>query len=133
MSPRNASLDGAGFRFYEWREPGLEPVRVLSVTSIRRLAGVSHYLVEWQLGNVVRLACGIRKVTRIGPRGGVKEVYVQDGPFPGEFVRRLLDAKGEEKLLEEVRKWLRSTADEPRDVAAVRGSVVHKMIEGNGA
>jgi len=133
MSPRNASLDGAGFRFYEWAEPGQEPVRVLSVTSIRRLAGVSHYLVEWQLGNLTRLAMGIRKQTRIGPRGGVKEVYVADGPFPGEFVRRMLDTQGEEQALDEVRKWLRSTADEPRDVAAVRGSVVHKLIELNVA
>lgn len=143
MSPRNASSDGGGFRWYGWtcaEGPGCpcgappgEEVRVLSVTSIRRLAGISHHLVEWQLGNITRLAMGIRKQTRIGPRGGVKEVYVADGPFPGEFARRLLETEGNEQALDEVRKWLRSSADAPRDVAAVRGSVVHKLIELNVA
>ncbi|HET7070129.1 MAG TPA: hypothetical protein VFI40_04850 [Nocardioides sp.] len=139
--PRNASLDGQGFRFYGWTcaegpgctcgaRPG-EEVRVLSVTSIRRLNGMNHMLVEWSLGNVVKLAMGIRKVTRVGPRGGVKEVYVADGPFPGEFVRRMTETEGDEAKLDAVRKWLRNTADEPRDVAAVRGSVVHKLIELN--
>ena len=131
--PRNASLNGQGFRFYEWTEPGMDPVRVLSVTSIRRLNGLNHMLVEWQLGNVTKLAMGIRKQTVIGPRGGVKEVYVKDGPFPGEFVRRMIASKGEQKALDDVRKWLRSTADEPRDIAAVRGSTVHKLIELNVA
>lgn len=127
--PRNASLNASGFRFYEWVEDGLDPVRVLSVTSIRRLTGINWVLSEWMVGNVVRLACGIRKVTVIGPKGGVKEKYVNDGDFPGEFVRRMAGTHGHDDKIDAVRKWLRETADEPRDVAAVRGSVVHKLIE----
>lgn len=129
--PKNAVTGKGGVRMYEWQEPGMEPVKVLSVTSIRKLVGIQMPLVEWQLGNIVRLAMGIRKITVIGPRGGVKEVYVKDGPFPGEFVARMIDSAGDAKALDAIRRWLRDTADEPRDIAAARGSVVHKLIELN--
>lgn len=147
--PRNASINGDGFRFYRF-EPDqspeniaalkaagvtgaalTEPTDVLSVTSIRTLAGEPFQLVAWKVSNVVNLAMGVRKQTRIGPRGGVKEVYVKDGVFPGEFVARMLETRGAEESLDILRRWLRETADEPRDIAAVRGSVVHKMIELN--
>lgn len=117
---------------YRWAPgDGSEPVDVLSVTTIRRLTGITHAISEWQIGNVVRLAMGVRKVTRIGPRGGVKEVLVPDGEFPGEFVTRLLASHGDEKALADLRRWLRESADEPRDIAAIRGSVVHSMAELN--
>lgn len=147
--PRNASINGDGFRFYRFEpsqlpeqqavmarlglteEQRTEPTDVLSVTSIRTLCGEPFQLVNWKIANVVNLAMGVRKQTRIGPRGGVNEVYVKDGPFPGEFVARMVESRGREDTLDAVRKWLRETADEPRDIAAVRGSVVHKMIEDN--
>lgn len=136
--PRNASENADGFRFYPW--PGgdtelnraygaVEPMDLLSVTSIKTLAGTPFQLVNWQIANVVNVATGMRQVTKIGPRGGVKQVYVKDGEFPGEFVRRMIEGEGQQGSLDDNRSWLRSNAEEPRDVAAVRGSIVHKMIE----
>jgi hypothetical protein len=138
--PADATIRGDGFRMYTWvggdtevnrRYNAVEPTDLLSVTSIRSLAGEPFQLVAWKIANVVNLAMGVRKVTRIGPRGGVKEVYVKDGPFPGEFVTRMIESRGVQEKLDDNRRWLRSQADEPRDVAAVRGSVVHKLIELN--
>ena len=136
--PRNATVNGDGFRIYQW--PGgdtplnrefnaVEAQDLLSVTSIRTLAGEPYQLVNWKIANVVNLATGTRKITVIGPRGGVSEKYVPDGPHPGEFVARMLETRGQQKALDALRRWLRETADEPRDVAAVRGTVVHKLIE----
>lgn len=138
--PKNATVRGDGFRIYRWeggdtplhvKYGATEPSDLLSVTSIRTLAGEPFQLVNWKIANVVNLAMGVRKSVRIGPRGGVTEIYVQDGEFPGEFVTRMLETEGEQKALDDHRRWLRETADEPRDIAAVRGSVVHKMIEMN--
>lgn len=136
--PKNASVGADGFRFYPWpggdtevnrRYNAVEPSDLLSVTSIKTLAGEAYQIVAWKISNVVSVATGTRKVVRIGPRGGVKEVYVKDGPFPGEFVRRMIESDGTN--VDDMRAWLRSAADHPRDVAAVRGSVVHKLIEDN--
>lgn len=135
--PRNATVNGDGFRIYPW--PGgdtevnreynaVEAQDLLSVTSIRTLAGTPFQLVNWQISNVVNLAMGTRKATVIGPRGGVSEKYVPDGEAPGEFVKRMLRVTTQ-KERDDLRRWLKSTADEPRDLAAVRGSVVHKLIE----
>jgi hypothetical protein len=146
MPPKNATIRGDGFRMYAWPgadgRPGqdlevlekyhaTEASDLLSVTSIRSLAGEPYQLVAWKIANVVNLAMGVRKATKIGPRGGVKEVYVKDGPFPGEFVTRMIESRGDQGKLDDNRKWLRSTADEPRDIAAVRGTIVHKLIELN--
>jgi hypothetical protein len=136
--PKNASQNADGFRFYPWEGGDTELNRkynateksdLLSVTSIKTLAGIAFQIVNWQISNVLNLAMGTRRVTVIGPRGGVSEKLVKDGPFPGEFVSRMMKSDGTN--LDETRKWLRSTADHPRDVAAVRGSVVHKLIELN--
>lgn len=135
--PRNATVNGDGFRIYPWpggdtelnrRFNAVEQQDLLSVTSIRALAGIPFQLVNWQVNNVVSLAMGSRKATVIGPRGGVSEKYVPDGEPPGEFVKRMLEVTTQ-KERDELRRWLKSTADEPRDIAAVRGSVVHKLIE----
>lgn len=140
MAPKNATVRGDGFRMYQWpggdtvlnrRWNATEAADLLSVTSIRSLAGEPFQLVNWKISNVVNLAMGVRRATRIGPRGGIKQVYVKDGPFPGEFVTRMVESRGGQESLDETRKWLRSTADEPRDIAAVRGTVVHKLIELN--
>lgn len=146
--PQDASINGDGFRFYRWEPkcenhdpnsgPGSdqcanhpEPTDVLSVTSIRKLCGESYQLVAWQIGNVVNVATGMTKRTVIGPRGGRKDVYVQDGPFPGPFVRQMIAGEGRQASLDSIRKWLRDTADAPRDTAAVRGTIVHEAIELN--
>lgn len=129
--PADASINGDGFRFYRWTDPATgESTDVLSVTSIRRLAGESFILVNWQLSNLIDVAMGTVKRTVIGPRGGVKEVHVKD-EFPGEFARRLAATNGEQAKLDEVRKWLRSSADEPRNIAAARGTITHGAIEKN--
>ena len=135
--PRNATVNGDGFRIYPWpggdtelnrRYNAVEQQDLLSVTSIRSLAGTPFQLVNWQISNVVNLAMGTRKQTVIGPRGGISEKNVPDGDPPGEFVQRAL-AVTSQKERDELRRWLRQTADAPRDIAAVRGSVVHKLIE----
>lgn len=130
--PQDASINGDGFRFYRWEpKDGSEPTDVLSVTSIRKLCGESYQLVAWQIGNVVNVATGMTKRTVIGLRGGRKDVYVQDGPFPGPFMRQMIAGEGRQASLDSIRKWLRDTADAPRDTAAVRGTIVHEAIELN--
>ena len=140
--PKNASNNAAGFRMYEW--PGgsselhekygaTQPATVISVTAARTVVGIPHQLQTWQINNVVNLATGQRKTQwrdySKSERGRKVEGYRKDGPFPGEFVTRMLDTEGNEDELGKTREWLKLTADEPRDVAAVRGSVVHKLIE----
>ena len=127
--PRNARTNAYGFRWYDWEEPGKEPVRVMSVTSARRMIGEPFNLVQWQIGNVLNLTMGTRKSIKIGPKGGVNEIYVPDGEFPGEFTRRLIATHGSDTALKELRQWVRAGADDPRDTAAVRGSVTHSLIE----
>jgi len=140
--PENASTNESGFRTYEW--PGGDtdlhraykaekPAIVISVTAARSVVGTPWQLSRWQINNVVNLATGQRKAEwrdySKSTRGRKVEGYKKDGPFPGEFVTRMLATEGDEDKLRAVREWLKQTADEPRDVAAVRGSVVHKMIE----
>jgi len=129
--PKNAAMTGDGFRFYRW-EPaeGGEPTDVLSVTSIRKLCGEPYNLVNWQLANLADVALGTMKRTVVGPRGGISEVR-QVWEYPCEFVRRYDDTKGEQPKVDDLRKWLREQADAPRNIAAVRGSIVHKAIENN--
>lgn len=140
--PRNASLGADGFRFYEWaggdtplnRKYGaVEPANLLSVTSIRTLCGTPFPLVNWQINNVVRLAMGTRKTEwrdySKSKRGRRVEGYRPDGDFPGEFIQRVLATEGDPERMTAEQQWLRQTAEQPRDIAAVRGSVVHKLIE----
>lgn len=146
--PANASVNGDGFRMYEWpgatpgadlellqRYGATEPHAVLSVTSIRTLAGEPFQLVNWKVGNVVNVAMGQRagdwRDYSKSKRGRLVHGYIKDGPFPGEFMTRLVATRGNEVQMDDLRRWLRESADEPRDVAAVRGSVVHKLIELN--
>jgi hypothetical protein len=140
--PENASLNAAGFRMYAW--PGgtselhqkynaTEPANVISVTAARSVIGVPWQIQTWQINNVVNLATGQRRAEwrdySKSTRGRRVKGYKKDGPFPGEFVTRMLATEGDEDKLRAEREWLKMTADEPRDVAAVRGSVVHKLIE----
>jgi hypothetical protein len=127
--PKNAGQSAGGFRFYTWQEEGQEPVKLLSVTSIKKLCGESWQLVNWQIGNVVNAACGMTQRVKIGPRGGRSKTYVLDGAFPGVFATKLLATEGGQAGLDKTREWLRQTAEEPRDTAAVRGTMVHEAIE----
>jgi len=142
MSPENASNNEYGFRLYDWpggdsdlnREYGADqPATVISVTAARSIIGIPFQLQAWQLANVVNLATGQRRAEwrdySKSTRGRLVKGYRKDGEFPGEFVQRMLSTEGDEEKLREVRAWLKQTADEPRDIAAVRGSVVHKLIE----
>ena len=127
--PNSFRLAGGG-RGYRWEDPVTHEITdVLSVTTIRTLCGMPPNLVTWKVSNVVNLATGMRKVDYLGPRGGKKSRYINDGPFPGQFVEKMLATEGDEETLARVRKWLTDTADEPRDIAAARGTTVHEAIE----
>jgi len=133
------SLDqnnGGEFRFYTYDpEDGTEPVDLLSVTSIRNLCGEGYQLVAWKLANLADAALGTMKRTVIGPRGGVSEKR-QVWEYPCQFAQMYdaaVDDEGDasQAKVDELRKWLRGQADEPRNVAAVRGTMVHEAIEKN--
>jgi hypothetical protein len=129
--PKNASLNGDGFRFYRWTDSVTgEETDVLSVTSIRKLCGEPINLVSWQLANLADAALGTMKRTIIGPRGGKRDIR-QVWEYPNEFVRKYDATKGEQAEIDELRKWLREQADEPRNIAAIRGTIVHEAIEKN--
>jgi hypothetical protein len=140
--PANAHTNEYGFRVYEWpggdtdlhRKYGADKVAsVISVTAARSIVGTPFQLVTWQINNLLNLAIGQRRSEwrdySKSKRGRLVKGYKKDGPFPGEFVTRMLATEGNEEELREVRDWLRSTAEHPRDIAAVRGSVVHRLIE----
>lgn len=124
-------MNGGEFRFYRYDpEDGSEPVDLLSVTSIRTLCGESYNLVNWKLANLTDAVLGTMKRTVIGPRGGVSERR-QVWEFPSEFANQYAASHGDQKIIDALRKWLRDRADEPRNVAAVRGTLVHEAIEKN--
>lgn len=110
-----------------------EPSNVISVTAARSVIGIPYQLQTWQINNVVNLATGQRRAEwrdySKSTRGRLVKGYRKDSAFPGDFVTQMLATEGNEDKLNEVRAWMKATADEPRDIAAVRGSVVHKMIE----
>jgi hypothetical protein len=122
-------INGDGFRYYRYDpEDGSEVVDLLSVTSIRSLCGESYNLVNWKLANIADAALGTQKRTVIGPRGGVKDVR-QVWEYPSEFARKYTESEGVQSKIDSLRSWLRDRADHPRNVAAVRGTLVHGAIE----
>jgi len=126
-------MNGGEFRFYRFdREDGSEPVDLLSVTSIRTLCGEPYNLVNWKLANLADAALGTMKRTVIGPRGGVKDVR-QVWEYPSEFARKYTASEGAQSVIDDLRKWLRARADEPRNIAAMRGTLTHDAIEKNVA
>jgi hypothetical protein len=137
--PQNATVNGDGFRFYRWQEAGTdESYDLLSVTSIRKLCGEQYSLVNWQLNNLMDTTMGTVKRPAIGKRGGVlkgKYIYVPE-EYPSEFVQRYLAAADDEgrpaqEKLNELRGWTRAQADQPRNIAAMRGTMTHAAIEKN--
>lgn len=126
-------MNGGQFRFYRYTpEEGGDPVDLLSVTSIRSLCGESYTLVNWKMANLADAALGTMKRTVIGPRGGVKEVR-QVFEFPSEFASKYDASEGAQSEIDGLRRWLREQADEPRNIAAVRGTLAHEAIEKNVA
>lgn len=134
--PLNATLSGDGFRFYRWVDAvSAEEYDLLSVTSIRRLCGESFTLVNWQLANIIDSVMGTVKRPAMGKRGKPLKSVTQNvvDEYPSEFVKRYMAADGKQGPLDELRKWVRETADEPRNIAAMRGTMVHEAIEKNVA
>lgn len=123
-------INGGDFRFYRWEDEGAEPVDLLSVTSIRNLCGESYQLVNWQLANLADAALGTMQRTIIGPRGGVSEKR-QVFEYPSEFALRYDATEGKQDAIDALRKWLREQADQPRNIAAMRGTITHEAIEKN--
>lgn len=128
-APALSSLSGDGFRFYRWedRATGRE-IDVLSVTTIRTLCGQPINLVSWQLANLADAALGTMKRVVVGPRGGISEKRLVE-EYPCEFAQRYDAAAGDQKEIDALRQWLRAQADAPRNIAAVRGTIVHEAIE----
>lgn len=127
--PKNSVALEGGARAYEWvdAETG-ERTLLLSVTSIRRMCGEPASLVSWQLANICDVALNTVKRTVIGPRGGVSEKRVVQNA-ENEFLAKLIEADGKQAPTDELRRWLRGQADEPRNIAAARGTIVHEAIE----
>lgn len=126
-------INSSEFRFYRYDpEDGSPPSDLLSVTTVRHLCGEGFQLVAWKLANIADAALGTMKRTVIGPRGGVKEVR-QVFEFPSEFAVKYAASEGKQDQIDLLRKWLRESAEEPRNVAAARGTMVHEAIEKNVA
>lgn len=135
-------MNGGEFRFYRYTDPDTGEVHdLLSVTSIRNLCGEGYQLVNWKMANLADAALGTMKRTVIGPRGGVKEVR-QVFEYPSEFAEMYADCAVEDEedaeavkvrqgMIDKLRSWLRERADEPRNIAAVRGTMAHEAIEKN--
>lgn len=125
-------MNGGEFRFYRYTDDDDAVYDLLSVTSIRSLCGEGYRLVNWKMANLADAALGTMKRTVIGPRGGVSEKR-QVWEYPSEFARLYADAAGEQGKIDDLRKWLREQADEPRNIAARRGTLSHEAIEKNVA
>jgi hypothetical protein len=106
--PKNAVTDPeTGLRYYVWKGQ-----RYPSVSSLRRMAGLSFTLHQWTLSRVIDRAVGEHEIlTRILERPA----------RPRERVR-------DKNVQLEARRWLRSAATEERDAAAELGTAVHTAV-----
>jgi hypothetical protein len=103
--PPNASTDPrTGLRSYRWQGRSYP-----SVTSIRRLAGVPHGLVAWQVNQVIKRA--------------TLDVETLNAMLTREKKPR--EKVLEANRIEEASKWLRAAATEERDRSAALGTAVH--------
>ncbi len=97
-----------GLRFYNWQGEEYP-----SVTTLRRLLGQPHGLVQWQISKVVE-----RAVTRTD-----ELVAILNRPAkPRERVR-------DKNVVKEAGQWLRKASTDERDSAADRGTRAHEAIE----
>jgi hypothetical protein len=129
-------MNGGEFRYYRFTDRAGKQTDLLSVTSIRNLCGVGYQLVRWQLANLADAALGTMKRTVVGPRGGISEKR-QVWEAPSEFARMYAEAideeEGQQARVDALRRWLTDQSEEPRNIAAVRGTLVHEAIERNVA
>lgn len=103
--PANATTDPTtGLRSYRW-----QGVSYPSVTSLRRLAGVPHGLVAWQVNQVIK-----RATTEL-------ETLTSMLTRERKPRERVLEAN----RIEEASRWLRAAATEERDRSAALGTAVH--------
>lgn len=103
--PVNATTDPrTGLRSYLWKGRAYP-----SVTSIRRLAGVPHGLVSWQINQVIKRA--------------VTDTETLNAMLTRE--RRPRERVLEANRIEEASRWLRAASNEERDRAAALGTAVH--------
>ena len=115
--PQNARSDPeTGMRYYTWQDR-----RLVSVTSIRRMAGVPFNLVQWQISRIVGRAVG---------RVDSKTKEFIPGRFDELTAMMTRERKPRERVLEKNRAkeagtWLRAAATEERDAAAALGTAVH--------
>ena len=96
VGPRNAYTDSRGLRMYRWKGTDYP-----SVTTIRRMAGLSYGLHEWAIGKVTTRAV---------------DGYADLGKIIGQ---------GTPESVKAARTWLRAASVEERDVAASLGTRVH--------
>lgn len=129
-TPMLEQHNGGEFRFYRYTPEEGDPVDLLSVTSIRNLCGENYRLVNWKMANLADAALGTMRRTVIGPKGGVKQVR-QVFEFPSEFAVMYDASEGDQKVIDDLRRWLRAQADEPKNIAAVRGTLAHDAVEHN--
>lgn len=110
-SPRNAHTDPeTGMRFYRFQGRDLP-----SVTSLRRMAGVPHGLVNWQISKVVdRATSEAETLNAMLTRPPRKRERVTD-----------------KNRIKEVGTWLRSAATEERDASSALGTAVHDAASRN--
>lgn len=103
--PPNATTDPTtGLRSYRWQGRAYP-----SVTSVRRLAGVPHGLVAWQLSQVIK-----RATTETDT---LVEMLNRE--------RKPRERVLEKNRIEEAGRWLRAAATEERDRSAALGTAVH--------
>jgi len=100
IGPRNARTDQSGLRFYTW-----QGVEYPSVTTIRRMAGLSFPLHQWAITQVVN-----RSVDHVSD---LNRMLTSNDPL----------------VTTAAKTWLRQAADEERDRAASLGKRVHKAVE----
>jgi len=111
--PRNAKTDPeTGLRYYEWKGRALP-----SVSSLRRMAGLSFQLHQWTISRVVD-----RAVNEVD----ILNTMLSRPARPRERVR-------DKNVKLEARRWLRSAATEERDSAAELGTAVHTAAMANVA
>lgn len=103
--PLNARTDPTtGLRSYTFRGQSYP-----SVTSIRRMAGVPHSLVAWQLSQVIKRATG--------------DIDTLNAMLTRE--RKPRERVLEANRIAEAGRWLRAAATEERDRSAALGTAVH--------
>jgi hypothetical protein len=106
--PKNAVTDPeTGLRYYIWKGQ-----RYPSVSSLRRMAGLSFTLHQWTLSKVIDRAVSEHDVL---------ERILSRPKRPRERVR-------DKNVALEARRWLRSAATEERDAAAELGTAVHTAV-----